>query len=529
MAFRTEDLRVSVRRDRGREHRRLYPRLIRDDTLKPRIGIALRYFETKLGLARRDLDAEALIQLFGEPKLARCIVSCLARSYRYRTRSFTELLGTERASALAERGVVGPRELRALAYARANETGGFVGPAERARFLDSLLPELDLVEAEQALWLDAPDQAILTRVGPVPEVEEVLALYNLRTLESLFRVARRARLALRGDRALVSAVCARHGVRATFASDGPAVTLHGQQDTLGSWTRHGARVARAALTLLACRALGPGEAEVTLRDEAFDVILDANLLADALPARGWSAPPATWSKLEPFVKGLLAERRAGRLVGWRLTRWPAPLVSAQGAIWPEFAISRGSIAIGLLPLPAAAVRAEASALAALAARVPVIVLAQGTLREASQGLTVLRLTGPNAATDLTEYLAQTFPAAADDVLPAWLAAVADATRAAGSLAESELAGRLECAEDEIATRIAPLAVGADDLTYIEGFGLCSHAFLDRANTLLAAEVDRAGGRLDLGVLGRQMRVLAGRNEGLQALIAHLSGAVRLAA
>jgi hypothetical protein len=161
--------------------------------------------------------------------------------------------------------------------------------------------------------------------------------------------------------------------------------------------------------------------------------------------------------------------------------------------------------------------------------VPVIVLAQGTLREASQGLTVLRLTGPNAATDLTEYLAQTFPAAADDVLPAWLAAVADATRAAGSLAESELARRLECAEDEIATRIAPLAVGADDLTYIEGFGLCSHAFLDRANTLLAAEVDRAGGRLDLGVLGRQMRVLAGRNEGLQALIAHLSGAVRLAA
>jgi predicted nuclease of restriction endonuclease-like RecB superfamily len=529
MAFRTEDLRFSVRRDRGRERRRLYPRLLRDDSLKPRAGIALRYFETKLGLARRELDPEALMQLFGEPKLARCIVSCLARAYRYRTRSFAELLGAERANALAARGIAGPRELRAFAYARANEDGGFVEPAERARFLDSLLPELDLVEAEQALWLDAPDQAILTRIGPVPEVEEVLAHYNLRTLESLFRVARSARFTVRGDRALVTAVCMRHDVRATFAGDGRAVTLYGRQDSLGSWTRHGARVARAALTLLGCGALGPGEAEVLLRDEAYDVVLDAGLLADALPAQGWSAPPATWPKLEPFVKGLLAERRAGRLAGWRLMRWPAPLIGAAGVIWPEFAISRGTITIGLLPLPAATVRAEAAALAALASRMPVIVLAQGALRESPAGLTVLRLSGRDAAAGLADYLKRTFPAETAETLPAWLAAIADAARSAGSLAESEVARRLECAESDVASRLAPLAEATDDLTYIEGFGLCAQEFLDRANALFTEEVDGASGRLDLGALGRQLRVLAGRNEGLHALIAHLSGAVRLAA
>ncbi|MFN8516587.1 MAG: hypothetical protein U0841_29215 [Chloroflexia bacterium] len=40
------------------------------------------------------------------------------------------------------------------------------------------------MEAEQALWLDAPDQAILTRVGPVPTPEEILAAYHLHLLDS---------------------------------------------------------------------------------------------------------------------------------------------------------------------------------------------------------------------------------------------------------------------------------------------------------------------------------------------------------
>jgi hypothetical protein len=40
---------------------------------------------------------------------------------------------------------------------------------------------------------------------------------------------------------------------------------------------------------------------------------------------------------------------------------------------------------------------------------------------------------------------------------------------------------------------------------------------------------RNGGRLDLGILGRRLRTLTGRNEGLHALIAQLSGELRAVA
>ncbi len=527
MAFRAQDLRKTVRKEQGRELRRLYPRLLRDEAVVPKVGIAIRYFETKLGLLRRELDGETLTQLFGDPKLARCLVGCLARSYRYRTRAFADLIGEERAKTLAARGLVGPRELRALAYERANAGGGFVATAERARFLNDLAPELDLVEAEQLLWLDAPDQAILTRVGPLPTAVEILALYNFRTIETLLRNARAARIALRGERGAVEAVCRRHGVKATV--EGQTVTLHGRQDVFGSWTRHGARVARAALALLGDGALGPGDAKVQLGSETFAVELDSKMLGEALPGRSWSAPAATWEAAEAFAPALAAERRAGRLAGWRLKRWPDPLMTERGAIWSEYAITRGTIAIGLLPLSAARLRADAAALAALAERVPFIVLVGGALREAPAGLTVLPLDGPGAAAALADYLERTFPSGATEATPEWLTALADAARAAGSLAESDLARRLDCTEEAVAGRLAALDGAEAGVVYIDGFGLCSDGFLEGARELLDGETTRNGGRLDLGTLGRKLRKLTGRNEGLHALIAHLSGELQLAA
>src|SRR4051812_27522171 len=415
MAFRTQDLPKTIRRDKRNGTRRLYPRFLRDDSIKPQIGIAIRFFETKLGLLRRELDPDVLIQLFGDPRLARCLVGCLGRAYRYRTRRFSDILGEERAAALSARGLATPRDLRAYAYEKANEAGGFVAPHDRARFLSELVPELDLVEAEQALWLDAPDQAILLRVGPVPTVEETLALYHLRLVESLLRIAPTASFALRGDRATVEAVCARFGVRATI--EGKTVTLHGKQDAIGSWSRHGTKVARAALMLLGAGTLGPGSATVAIGDETFDVNLDATTLRDALPARGWSAPTATWEDAEAFLTGVIAERRAGRLTGWRVRRSPEPQVTETGVIWPEFTISRGTIAIGLLPLTAAQVRAEADALLALAERLPFIVLVKGALRNIPVGLTVLRLDDEGGAGALADYLERTFPLSAAEAAP----------------------------------------------------------------------------------------------------------------
>lgn len=525
MAFRTQDLPKTIRRDKRTGTRRLYPRFLRDDAIKPQISIAIRFFETKLGLLRRELDPDVLIQLFGDPRLARCLVGCLSRAYRYRTRRFSDLIGEDRAAVLAASGLHTPRDLRALAFAKANEHGGFVAPTDRARFLNDLVPELDLVEAEQALWLDAPDQAILIRVGPVPTVEEILALYHLRLIESLLRIAPTTTLALRGDRALVEAICARFAVQVTM--DKKTVTLHGKQDGMGSWSRHGGRVARAALTLWGAHLLGPGAAIVAIGDETFDVNLDAATLAQALPACGWSAPDATWDGADTFLAGVATERRSGHLAGWRMRRWPEPQVSEVGVIWPEFAISRGTISIGLLPLTATQVRAESEALLALAERLPFIVLVKGALRAIPVGLTVLRLDSDGAAAALAAYLERTFPLDAATAAPEWLLALAAAARASGSLAESELARRLDCAEEAVADRLASLDQA--DLLYIDGFGLCAESFLERSRALYNEELARNGGRLDLGTLGRRLRTLTGRNEGLHALIAQLSGDLRAVA
>ena len=201
-----------------------------------------------------------------------------------------------------------------------------------------------------------------------------------------------------------------------------------------------------------------------------------------------------------------------------------------GAVWAEFALTRGTIAIHLLPLTARQLRDDAAALRELAERAPVIALVGGggEMRQAPAGLTVLPLEGDRAAAQLADFIERTFPASAAEARPEWLAALVDAARAAGSLAESELARRLDCAEELVAARLAALDEAAG-VVYIDGFGLCAEEFLGRARAVLDEEHARNGGHLDLALLGRKLRALAGRNEGLHALIAHLTGDLRLAA
>lgn len=99
-------------------------------------------------------------------------------------------------------------------------------------------------------------------------------------------------------------------------------------------------------------------------------------------------------------------------------------------------------------------------------------------------------------------------------------------RTSGSLAESELARGLDCVEEAVGSRLAAATNPIRDVVYIEGFGLCTAALLEQARSLIAEEATGNAGRLELARLGRQLRRLVGRNEGLQALIAHLSGKPR---
>src|SRR5258708_2072256 len=86
------DLRKTTRRASSGDGRTLHPHFLRDRSQAPRIEKAIAYLETMLGHTRQELDQEVLVQLFGDHKLARCLVACLAATYRHRSRAFAELL-----------------------------------------------------------------------------------------------------------------------------------------------------------------------------------------------------------------------------------------------------------------------------------------------------------------------------------------------------------------------------------------------------------------------------------------------------
>ena len=54
-AFSLSDVRVTSRRSRGGDPI-LYPKLLRDSSILPKISIAIDYFESMLGRERRELD-----------------------------------------------------------------------------------------------------------------------------------------------------------------------------------------------------------------------------------------------------------------------------------------------------------------------------------------------------------------------------------------------------------------------------------------------------------------------------------------
>jgi len=522
VAFRLQDLCKTTRRSNGAGLPRLFPRLLDDDRLTPRLDIAIRFFETNLGRQRDAFDTEALITLFGDPRLARGLIRCFARTYRYCSRTLADILGDAHATVLADRGLATPRDLRALVYARANQAGGFVAPEQRGAFLGHVVADLTPAELEQILWLDAADQAVLVRHGPVPTVADIRACYNVQVLETLLYAAPESCFTLRGEPAYVEAVAARHAVPA--AVNGTTVTLRGRPDAFGSWMRHGARVARAALTLLADGTLGPGTATVQLGDRQYEVRLDATLLQKALPPRCWSAPASTWEAGAAVVRAVQELRRGGRLAGWRLRWWPEPLIAEQGLFWPELALRCGATSVGLLPLTAAQLRADAAALGALAERLSCILLTPEEVPgDLPPDLPIVSYGDKRLATRLADYLEYNAAADTHAVLPEWLVAVIEAARSAGWLSDADLAWRLDCAEEAVGVRLARALETVSDVVYVDGFGLCTATLLERARLLIAEEMARNAGRLELTRLGHRLRALVGRNEGLHALIAYLSG------
>jgi predicted nuclease of restriction endonuclease-like RecB superfamily len=538
MSFKTTDFKKTTRTSNG--DRLLYPYQIRDDRYTASIGYAIAYYERMVGRRRAEFEAETLLEFFGDTRLARGLVACLARTYAWRAQTLAEALGDETARALWRAGLRVPAGLRAKLYGLANgRYGGVILPHEReeaiaalcsaindqeptaeGREADSAIPiplsgaessgsrttdhgRLTPKQFEQALTLDAEDQHVLVKLGATPEPHEIVALYNYHSLETAICNAEWLRLRLRGS--VWNIVRSAHnlarryrlryeisGAPRTLFDDRLELTLYGGRDALGSWTRAGRRLARALLRLLAAHpdSLTDGEALVHLRSQTTTLRLDARALA----ALGVAAQ-ADQELTEPWEEDVLdAFQRAwgrafvrGRTGGWRLRRDPEPLIGTGSVVVPDFALLRGRERLALcLAGGPATTEALVRDLARLGSRAQILAVVPGhaaeRLRSCPVPLATFEAQPAEAIPALAATLERKHPRRQADVaLTPWQRLerlVADE----GFVGEETVAVLLGCPPDEAARAVRRW--GGPALHVLPGLGVCAPESLGEIRQLI---------------------------------------------
>jgi hypothetical protein len=562
-----QDLRRTVRRRGADAPAQVYPYLLRDERLYPQLGLAVDYFESMVGRPRAELDGEVLVQFFADHRLARAVVASLAGHYRYRRQSFADALDAPTCERLAALGLHCPADLRAALYADVNRhDGGFAADAARTAAIlrlaewSGLAP--DAVEA--LLVLDAEDRAPLVRLGATPTPAEVAVIYNHLVAEAVLRAAARVELelapAVRGQHADVPAFVrslAGHAALAGLrpeaierlgtemesateeaaAATSPAtrgrgsragprqVALLGEQDALGSWTRHGRRLVRVLGRALMRHpgAVRGGAALVEARGGPYTCSINPDFLQAFVgpDARGQGSGIGSAGSDTADLSGtevywdprpeLVVLRRRGEADGWSLRNWPAALVYPEGVLFPDFALARGAVAVNVVvvdtPALAATVRRLSSRLAARgdvllasSAATAVALAPLGLPTVALPASTSLPSRGSGTRIGSTTAAAPGLDerggaAAGPGPLAAVLAAarafeppsappvaaldrVLAAVREAGFLPTERALTLAGCAEEaELAGRLA--AAGVEDVRLAAGVGLHTDAFLRR--------------------------------------------------
>ncbi len=515
MAFRRQDIPKTTRKGAEGEPRKLYPRFAKDRALLPKVELAIGYLDGMVGRRRGDLSPDVVLELFGDPKLARCVLACLADSYRYRTPEIAEVVGEEAAEALAAWELLTPIDLRGHVYRAANARhGGFVADAARGAFLAEVAGTLGLSAAllEELLHLDAERNALLIRVGPRPRAEDVLARYNATLALSVLRQASEVTLELPGlDAATIETVCARHavGVRRLGAE---TVRLGGKRNALGAWGQFGTRVARCALHLILLAPRTPsGSATVHLNDQGLAFALDGfaiGALRPKLRAAAGADGVIRGATLADEVGALRRKAGGGHggINGWTMRRAPEPVVVEGALVLPELAFTRGQTTVAVVPVPDGAGRAAAlAALAQTRTARPAIALG------AADGAAEPVLTRPDAAA-----LVALLDAAADGLVgPTPLGVVADEVLSVGWVDAGRLVEVLGDRGD-LAARVEPLTAEGET-AFVPGFGLCRvgvlEDLLDRTTT---------GPRpLDVAALRAEVAARVGGGPGADALTLHL--------
>lgn len=530
MAFKPGDFKKTTR-GTG-EGRAIYPHQIRDERHAAAIGFAVAYFERMAGRRRAAFEAEALLEFFGDPRLARGLVACLARTYSWRSLSLDEALGPEAAVALARAGVARPAELRARLYALANSAyGGFIAPEQRPAALAALAEELaadaearreweqhtpppparlSAGQLERALTLDADDEQVLVRLGPPPAPAEVVDLYNFHSLETALCYAERVRLRLHGPvwTILRSAHNLARRYRVTYSvGDLPGslfdsrldLTLHGRRDALGGWGRAGRRLARAALRLMAAHpgCAVEGEALTHVAGRGAILRLDAKALAVLGAGAAGEAHADAWEDraADELQRAWGRALVRGRTAGWRLRRDPEPLVGADGVVVPDFALRRGTAGLALCLAPGrAAAEAVAAGLSGAGRAATAVVLAHESAAPALRGCKALVVTYGERPADAIPRLV----AALERAWPRGLLMIksdpwedlAARVAAEGFVDEVTAASMLGCAPGEVPGQLRRRAYPG--LFALAGLGVCDGDTLDEVrDTLTRGAEERA--------------------------------------
>ena len=516
MAFRRQDIPKTTRKGEEGEPRRLYPRFAKDRTLLPKVELAIGYLDGMVGRRRGDLSPDIVIDLFGDPKLARCLLACLGDSYRYRTPEIAEVVGEEAAQGFAAWDVLTAIDVRGHVYRAANdELGGFVSDENRPAFLAGVAGPLGLTAAqvEELLHLDAERNALLIRVGPRPRAEDVLARYNAMLAVSILRHASDVTLELPGlDATTVDTVCTRLDVAVRRV--GPeAIRLAGRRNAMGSWAQFGTRVARCVTHLIAlCPGTPGGRATIHLNDQTLALALDGAVVAALRPKLRAAAGADGVVRCAVLMEEVAALRRkaGGGTNGWTMRRALDPVVVEGALALPELVFTRDQVSVAVVPVAGGAGRGSASSLAALElVRQARPVIALGVATGFSE---IPSMATPDAAA-LVRMLDEIAEAQAASPTP--LGVVEDEVVAIGWVGVSRIAEVLGDTEgNDLAVRVQPLTLDGE-AAYVPGFGLCRVAILDEL-------LDRLGtGPLDVGALRSAVADRIGDGPGADALTLHL--------
>ena len=467
MAFRLEDFKKTTRKSTtSGAPASVYPHQIKDKKAIARLEIAIRTFDGLVGKRRGEMDASALTDFLGDPRFARGVVACLGQFYKYVTPNFSQIVGSEAASRLAQSGLVNPIAIRAHTYAHINRMqNGFLIEAKQPECYAELGNPFCITAHlwNSLLHLDAEENQILTRPGRVPVPAEIVALYNFHSLETPLR--RATKIVLSGlalshtEAADVRSLARAWDVHSVISGDGATVTITDMEMSSLLPRRQG-RLARCLLQFIQSYATQKtaGYADTLLGTRKFRLALTTETLRPLGMKIRSLGSEVTYRKR--FDAGFALHKELRKLRAqegknsWRIKRLPEPIVTPQGILLPDFLLTRGesavclllgletsvewgmpviSIPLGRKPLDGAAVLAQAEKEAGSLFALPAPILSPI----------------PNAVRALCDQAAST-----------GLVRAADARRALHLLDESPLIDWLRRAEDP-------------RVRYVPGVGLCS--------------------------------------------------------